>query len=130
MPKPRVDPDEAMKEFVKECAAEDDVTMPVEHISLTKLKQRALGVIPLSDLNTSEVMAYEIYIQGYKDRGDVEQMVIFNKVINRITEKPEEEWTEEENALMDKFNAMSDELIGIITRPSTEIVVDNEGFDE
>ena len=122
--KAKVDPEAFIKDMVEEYEAPDAI--PTEHISLLKLKQRALGAIPTTDLNASETMAYEIYIQGYHDRGDTEQMVLFNKVISKITDKPEEEWTEEENALIDKFNSVSAEFIGILTHPSTEIVVDNE----
>jgi len=123
------DPDcKKMKAIVDEYADEE-----AEHVSVQKLKHTALGLLKYEDLNESEKMAYEIYNIGFRDGGDAAQMAAFNRILDKFKDKPEEEWTTEEKALVEKFNFISDMFIGTIVSSglgNTEITVCTEDDDD
>lgn len=119
------DPDYAkMKSIVEEFADED-----CEHVNVTKLKQCKLGVIAITDLNMAEKEHFQFYSRAFDDGSDAAQMAAFQRILQRIEDKPESEWTDDDKALVEKFNAVSDLFIGAIVSNgigNTEIVVDGE----
>jgi len=84
---------------------EHTLSVQVEHISLQKLRNKAMGIE--TPLNESETLAYELYIQGYMD--GVEARVL--QAVSRID--PE------------RADHLTDTFLGAICDPGTEVEVEN-----